>query len=101
MACGNLTAVCGWAELFNGNLIGAAYAMYDAAFLNWTVAILFFIYQFMLMLKTRNLTLSWTTGLFFAALYAVSSFVKPISIQAIFVLLVLELGGILYLIIFK
>ena len=97
MVCGNETVACGWAELFDGNLIGAAYVMYNAAFMGWTVAILFFIYQFMLLLKTRNLTLSWVTGLIFISLYATSTFVEAASVQIMFVLLVFELGGVLYL----
>jgi hypothetical protein len=93
--------VTGWTELMNGSLISAVYVMYNTAFVNWFVAILFIVYQFMLILKTRNLTLSWVTGLFFASLYAISVFVKTISIQVIFIILVLELAGILYFVIFK
>jgi len=91
----------GWPELMNGNLIVAAFTMYDDAFMGWTVAILFIVYQFMLLLKTRNLTISWVTGIFFASLYAASIFVKSMSVQIIFVLLVFELAGILYLLIWK
>ena len=91
----------GWNELYSGNMISAAYTMYNVAFANWFVAILFFVYQFMLFMKTRNATLCWVTGLFFAALYAVSVFVKSISIQAIFLLLVFELAGILYMLLWK
>lgn len=91
----------GWVELWDGDLIGAAYTMYNTAWSGWVVAILFFVYQFMLYLKTRNLTLAWVTGIFFTSLYALSVFVEPISIQVIFLLLVFELAGILYLLIFK
>ena len=101
MVCGNATHVCGWQELFDGHLISAAYVMYDAALVHWTVGILFFIYQIMLFYKTRNLTLCWVTGLFFAALYATSTFVTVASVQIIFVLLVFELAGILYLMFWK
>lgn len=95
--------VTGWSQLMDGNLILAAYTMYDAsnAFAGWFVVILFFVYQFMLLMKTHNLTISWITGIFFASLYAISYFVKPISIQVIFILLVFELAGILYLLIWK
>jgi len=86
----------GWNELMDGTLIKAAFVMYDTAFLGWTVALLFFVYQIMLFYKTRNLTICLITGLFFASMYAVSTFVKTISVQVIFVLLVFELGGILY-----
>ena len=91
----------GWAQLMNGSMINAAFVMYDAALAHWTIAILFFVYQIVLLIKTRNITLAWTTGLIFASLYAISAFVKPISIQAIFLILVLELGGILYMLLWK
>ena len=93
--------VTGWNELLDGNIILAAFTMYDTAFATWTVAILFIIYQFMLFMKTRNLTLSWVTGIFFASMYAISTFVHALSIQIIFLLLVFELASILYLWIFK
>lgn len=91
----------GWSELYDGDLIGAAFTMYDTALLGWTVAILFIVYQFMLYLKTRNPTLCWVTGIFFVSMYAVSVFVKPISLQVMFVILAFELAGILYMLIFK
>lgn len=96
------TNATGWNELFgDGDLIGAAFTMYDTAFAGWTVAILFIVYQFMLLLKTQNLTLSWITGIIFVSLYLTSTFVKVISAQLIFVILVLELAGILYFIVWK
>lgn len=91
----------GWSQLMDGHMITAVFTMYDAAFLNWTVALLFIVYQFMLLLKTRNLALAWITGIFFASLYVLSVFVKPISVQVIFVLLVFELAGVLYFLIWK
>jgi len=108
-ACGNETTACGWNELFEGHLITSAFVMYDAAFMGWTVAILFVIYQFMLLLKTRNLTISWVTGALFAAMFVSTRIMdatgnpilKPISIQVIFALLVFELGAIIYLWLWK
>ena len=91
----------GWTQLMNADLIGAAFFMYDTAFAGWTVAILFIVYEFMLILKTQNLTLAWVTGLLFASLYAGSVILKPISLQIIFVILAFELGAILYIWIFK
>ena len=64
----------GWSELYGGHIISAVYTMYDAALLNWSVAILFFVFQITLLIKTRNLTLAWISGMFFASLYAISSF---------------------------
>ena len=94
----------GWTELMNGSLLGAAYALYEApvgGFNGWAVVILFFVYQFMLLVKTRNLTLSWVTGLFFASLFAASSDIKAYSLQIMFVLLVFELAGIMFLLLFR
>jgi len=96
-----VTNVTGWSELMDGNVISAAFTMYDTAFLGWSVAILFVVFQFMLLIKTRNLTLAWSTGIFFAALYGISTFVKTISVQVIFIILAFELAGILYMLIFK
>ncbi len=103
MECVNETAteVCGWRFLIDGKLPEAAYYMYNAALFNWAIAILFIVYQFMLYMKTKNTTLCWITGLFFAALYAASVFVKDMSIQIIFLILVFELAAILYMWIFK
>jgi len=91
----------GWTELFSGDLIGAAFTMYDTAFMGWTIAILFITYQFMLYVKTGNLTLSWVTGIMFVSLYATSALIKSISLPIIFIILVFELGGIFYLWFFK
>jgi len=91
----------GWTELMNGDLIGSAFTMYDLAMANWFVAILFFVYQALLLIKTRNLNLAFTTGIIFLSLYAVSTYVKKISVQAMFVLTVFELAGILYFLIWK
>jgi len=96
------TNATGWTELMDANLIGAAFSMYDSAFMGLTVAILFVIYQIMLLYKTQNLTLAWVTGLFFASIYvSAETFLKPISIQIIFVLLVFELAGVLYYLFWK
>ena len=90
-----------WRNLTNGHIISAAFHLYDTAFLHWTIGILFLVYQFMLLIKTRNLTLSWVTGLIFASLYIGSYFVKAISAQIIFVILALELAAVLYFLIWK
>ena len=101
MVCGNATSVCGWAELFNGNLIGASFVMYNTALLGWTVVILFLVYQFMLWMKTANLTIMWVTGVLFASLYVASSFVMEDAVWVLFTILVLELGAILYFLVFR
>ena len=91
----------GWTQLFDGNLIGAAFTAFDGPMGGWVIAILFVVYQFMLILKTKNMTLAWTTGILFASLFAVSQIAKSISLQVIFIILVLELAGILYVLLWK
>jgi len=93
--------VTGWTELMDGKLISASFTMFDTAFAGWIVAILFIVYQFMLILKTRNMTLAWVTGIIFVSMYITSVFVKTISVQIIVVLLIFELAAILYMIIWK
>lgn len=95
----------GWSELMDANLIGAVFTMYDTAFWGFLIVILFFVYQFMLWLKTSNLTLCWVTGIFFVALFVtgetIGVWIKPVAVQTIFVVLVFELAAILYLLIWK
>jgi len=92
----------GWTELMNGHMISAVYTMFNTAFggMGIVVVILFFVYQIMLYMKTKNITLMWVIGIIFASLYASSSFVEVFSVQIIFLLLVFELAGILYLLLF-
>ena len=94
--------VTGWSELIDGNMVGAVYTMFDTAFggMGIVVVILFFVYQVMLFTKTRNLSLCFITGIIFASLYATSMFVEQVSVGIIFLLLVFELGAILYMLLF-
>lgn len=86
----------GWTELMNGDLIGAAYNMYNTATFGWFIIILFCMFQTMLFIKTRNLTMMWITGAFMLSLFAASTIFTAFTLQFMFVLLVIELAGILY-----
>ena len=103
MVCGNATAVCGWQQLLDANLIGAGFTMYNAAFIGWFVAILFFVYQAMLYYKTQNLTLNFVTGMIFLSMYIGSTYLASAttSIWVMSLILILELGAILYMVIWK
>ena len=97
----------GWSELIRGDLVPAAMTMFNAApILNgWVIAILFFVFQFMLYIKSKNITLMWVMGIFFAAMFltatATREYVPVLSQNIIVGLLILEAGGILYYIFFK
>lgn len=100
------TNTTGWNELMNADVIGAAYTMYNTSFLGWFVVILFFIFQFMLFLKSRNLTLNFITGLIFASLFLTETLlnkllVNPIALPVIYTLLVFELAGIFIIAVMK
>lgn len=107
--CGNATGVCGWNEMFDGKLVTATVVLFDTALAGWFIVFLFLVYQVMLWLKTRNMTLSWITGVFFIALFATAKVMdatgnpvlKPISMQIIFAILVLELAAIVYVWLWK
>jgi len=92
----------GWDLLIDGHMISAIVFMFNYYLLNTTVAILFFVYQGMLFLKTRNLTMCWVTGLIFTSMYAAAeTIIKPAAVQIMFLILVFELAGILYALIWK
>ena len=91
----------GWNELIDGHLISAVYTMYNTAFLGFFVAILFFTYQGLIYIKTRNPVLSLSTGLIFASLYGVSAFVHVNSIKIIVFILVMQTAVTLYLLLTK
>lgn len=95
----------GWSYLIDGHIIQAVYHMYDVAFLHWTISILFIAYQIIILLKTRNLLLSFITGVFFVAMYAglapATSPLKGYGIMVMIGILVFELGGLIYYLIWK
>lgn len=86
----------------NGNVITASFIMFDTALAGWFIAFLFFTYQIILYMKARNVNLNFITGIFFVSLYIAGSsvsslpIINPMAIQAIFLILVLELAGVLF-----
>ena len=92
----------GWTELLDGNMILAVFTMFNTAFMGWFVPILFIVYESMLLIKTKNLMLSWLTGIIFVSLYATTQFASAtVGIPLLYVMLVFELAGILYFLIWK
>lgn len=94
----------GWEELYNGDIVTASFVMYDTAFQGWTIVILFLLYQFLAYMKTRTLTTGWIMGVLFASMFGLSTVLtatgnpvlKPLAMQVIFAILVIEFAGILY-----
>jgi len=90
--------VTGWNELMNGKVIDSVFTMFDASFVGWFIPILFFTFQALLYMKTKNVTITWVSGLLFASLYAVSAFVNDASKYILFITLVIQLAGVFYMI---
>ncbi len=108
MVCGNITAgaVCGWNELLDGNLVNAVYVMYDNAFAvgsttGWFIAMLFLLFQSGLYMKTRNPNIVWISGMLFLSLFIRSNFIASTSLGIMSLILLIELAGIMYFVLFK
>ena len=97
------TNTTGWSELMDGNLVAASYTMFDTAFggMGFLVVMLFVVYNVMLYAKTRNLFLMFIVGTMFTSLYGLSIYVEETSLQILFLILVFEVGGIFYMILFN
>ena len=93
--------VTGWNELMQGKIVGSAFNMFDTAFGGWFVAILFFTFQTLLYMKTKNTTITWVSGLMFASLYAASAFMNAETNYILFITLALQLAGVIYMIFTK
>lgn len=89
----------GWAELMDGQMVAAAYTVFDTAFggVGLIAVILFMVFEIMLYRKTQSLTSMFIIGMIFTSLYATSQFYEPLSLKILFGILVLELAGILYM----
>jgi hypothetical protein len=99
----NGTDAIGWLQLYDGNITQAAYYMYIAYWGGWFITILFLLYQFILFMKTRNTTLCFVTGIIFTSMYVTLinitgqySLFTSASVSVIYILLVIELGSIIY-----
>ena len=93
--------VTGWNELMSGNVINAAFTLYDTIFNGWFIAIVFFTFQTTLYIKTRNVTMTWVIGLLFASLYAATPFMNEYTNYVLFISLAFQLASVLFMLFFK
>jgi len=96
-----MTDVTGWSELLEGKLFSAVFKMFDGVFNGWFVAIIFFMFQTLLYIKTKNITLTWVCGLLFASLYASSILLNEFTNYILFLTLSVQLAGILLMLFIK
>src|SRR3989337_218438 len=92
------TNATGWTNLTDAHLIKAAYEVYYASGLtNWVVVILFAVYQFLLIIKTRNLALSFFSSLLFGGLFLfIEGFFNPSALWVIALFFVIQVVVIMY-----
>lgn len=92
----------GWNELMDGNMVKAAFTMYNIAWNSYIVIILFFVFQIMLFMKTRSWPLLFTTGIIFLGMLASldlltdTTFISTRSVILLATVLALELAGVIY-----
>jgi hypothetical protein len=91
----------GWIDLFNGHPVSAAYNMYLGAFGGPIfICILLIVFQIMVVMKTRNLQYSFVLGLIFMAMVGGAQYMLdwgiPLLTNSIFIVMTLELVGMLY-----
>ena len=84
----------------NGSLIQASIHMYTVDMGGWAIGILFLVYQFMLYMKTKNLTLCVVTTFLFCMVAFSAYYLPRWSMIIIVTTLIIETAGILYLWIF-
>jgi len=89
------TNTTGWAQLMGGDLVGAAYSMYNASFAGLFIIALFLVYQFMLYLKVRNLTLNFVTGIIFGSLFISAQLIPGLALPILAFILIMEFALIL------
>jgi len=91
--------VTGWTQLMDGNIVGAAWTMYNTALVGWMIGILFIIFQILILWKTRNPMLAWTVGA--VMLLLIYTYIIATVFWVIFAILVFELVAVLYMIFWK
>lgn len=86
--------VTGWDYLIQGRIIMASRTMFEYYWGDWFITLLFIMFKVILYFSTKSITLSFVTSLLF--LSVMSQYLEPQSFGLIIVIMVFELGGILY-----
>jgi hypothetical protein len=86
--------VTGWNELLQGRVIMASRLMFEYYWGDWFITLLFLAFKLVLYFSTKSITLSFITSLIF--LSVMNSYLDPQAFGIVVVIMVFELGGILY-----
>jgi len=94
-----MTNATGWAELYDGRVIDAAFTLYNTATFGWAVGALLMVFEIMLLIKTKNPPAVLISTLIFIAIYIGA--VKAQVAGLLILLALVSLAGILYLVFTK
>lgn len=86
--------VTGWNELFNGNVVTAAYTMFNESLNGWFLSILFFVMLGAIFLKTKSVGAVSVAGLLFLGIYV--SVLKAVTMPIIFMILGFALAVLIF-----
>ena len=97
--------VDGFAELLTGDIWGAVMTLYEGYYGDWFITILFLIFKVMIWFSTTSgngggsVLLGFVISLIFLGVFY--STLSPVVVGSVVALTVIELGAILYTLIFK
>lgn len=97
-------AVTGWEELLTGDIFGAIMALFESYYGDWFITILFITFKILIWFttssgKTGSIILGFIVSMIFLGVFY--STLEPLIIGSVVAVAVLELGAILYSLIFK
>lgn len=87
--------------LLDGKIVKAVYVMYNTFMPYWVVPLLFFTFQILLYIKTRNGILVFIAGLIFTSLAWTTQYMNQLSKSVMGIVLILELTFIIVMWIIK
>lgn len=94
--------VTGWDKLLELRIFSAVVDLFMEATANWAIPLLFVVFQVLIFMKTRDITLMWISGVIFTSFYIIMSVTfDVITMQSIFVILAVEFALILFMMFFR
>lgn len=93
--------VTGWDDLIDGRIFDATTALYTAYYFDWYITLLFLAFKVMLYFGTRSVLLGFITSAIFLTVAVTSASVESTVVLTIGAIATLELGALLYSLVFK
>lgn len=93
--------VTGWNDLIDGKIFDATTTLYTAYYGDWYITLLFLAFKVMLYFGTKSVLLSFLTSAIFLTVAITSASVEPTIMLTVGAIATLELGAVLYSLVFK